>query len=312
MRQDHTKKRYGVIDIGSNSIRMMLFDYNGKAQPFANVKKYLRSTRLGHGVDASGNLAETSVARSIDALVGLKGIADAEGVEEIYAFGTSAMRDAGNASVLTAPVLEKTGIAIDIVDGDTEAKYGFYGVSSCFSGNILIADIGGGSTELICGSSAAGIAWDKSLNIGAVRDTEKFIREDPPRKASIESLEAHVKEQVATLLEAHMLPQDTTLVGIGGTITTCSAMYQHMTVYDESKIHMSTLLADDVADMQNDLAARDLEGRKKIAGLQPRRADIIVAGTSILNAVMHCVDAKQITVCGRDNMEGAAIIHFGL
>ena len=174
MRQNQTKKRYGVIDIGSNSIRMMLFDYNGKAQPFANVKKYLRSTRLGHGVDASGNLAETSVARSIDALVELKGIADAEDVEEIYAFGTSAMRDAGNASALTAPVLEKTGIAIDIVDGDTEAKYGFYGVSSCFSGNILIADIGGGSTELICGSSAAGIAWDKSLNIGAVRDTEKF------------------------------------------------------------------------------------------------------------------------------------------
>lgn len=312
MRQDQANKRCGVIDIGSNSIRMMLFDYNGKPQPFANVKKYLRTTRLGHGVDASGNLAASSVARSIDALVELKGIADAEGASEIYAFGTSAMRDAGNASALTAPVLEKTGIAIDIVDGDTEAKYGFYGVSSCFSGNILIADIGGGSTELICGSSATGIAWDKSLNIGAVRDTEKFIREDPPQEASIESLEAHVREQVSILLEAHALPQDTTLVGIGGTITTCSAIHQHMTVYDEAKVHMSTLSADNVADMQNELAARDLEGRKKIAGLQPRRADIIVAGVGILKSVMDATGAKQITVCGRDNMEGAAILHFGL
>ena len=78
MRQNQANKRYGVIDIGSNSIRMMLFDYNRKAQPFANVKKYLRSTRLGHGVDASGNLAGTSVARSIDALGEFKGIADAE------------------------------------------------------------------------------------------------------------------------------------------------------------------------------------------------------------------------------------------
>lgn len=312
MRQEQSNKRLGVIDIGSNSIRMMVFDYGGEKQPFLNVKKFLRTTRLGHGVDTSGNLAASSIARSIDALVEFKQIADDEGVAEIYAFGTSAMRDAGNAKDLTGPVRHKTGIAIDIVDGDTEARYGFYGVSSCFPGNILIVDIGGGSTELISGSRTTGIVWDKSLNIGAVRDTEKFIREDPPHQSSIQNLEAHVQDQAAALFQTHALPLDTKLVGIGGTNTTLSAIHQHMTVYDETKIHMSTLSIENVAEIQNRLVACDLDARKKIEGLPPRRADIIVAGCTILNAVMHSAGAEQMTVCGRDNLEGAAIQHFAL
>ncbi|MGN0194258.1 MAG: Ppx/GppA family phosphatase [Pseudoramibacter sp.] len=304
-------RRRGVIDIGSNSIRMMLFDWDAKAGAFRNVEKFLRTTRLGKGVDGSGLLSEASVARSFEALTELMGIAREEGASDVYAFATSAMRDAQNAEALTGPVFEKLGLAIDIVDGDTEAKYGFSGVSSCFSGPVVIADIGGGSTEIICGSRHQGIAWDKSLNIGAVRETDKYVKTDPPSAQAVKAIESEVREKVSALLADHALPADAVLAGIGGTITTLSSIAQGLRTYDPKKIHMSRLSYQTVCEIQGELCRKTNEERRQVVGMDPKRADIITAGTTILKAIMAALNQTSVTVCGHDNLEGSAVCHYG-
>lgn len=307
--QNNSEKRLGVIDIGSNSIRMMLFEWG--ADGFQNVEKFLRTTRLGKGVDASGRLSEASISRSFEALAELTAIAKKEGAAEVYAFATSAMRDAKNADALTGPAKEKLGLDIDIVDGDTEAKYGFCGVSTCFSGPVVIADIGGGSTEIICGSQSQGIVWDKSLNVGAVRETDKYVNSDPPSPDAVAQIEGEVREQVQALLTAHGKPSGAVLAGIGGTITTLSSIAQHLEVYEPEKIHMSRLTYKTVCGIQEDLCRKTNAGRRQIVGMDPKRADIIVAGTTILKAVMAALNQPAVTVCGHDNLEGSAVCHYG-
>jgi exopolyphosphatase/guanosine-5'-triphosphate,3'-diphosphate pyrophosphatase len=307
--QAYIGKRLGVMDIGSNSIRMMLFEWDGAG--FQHVEKFLRTTRLGKGVDASGRLSEASISRSFDALSELMDIAREEGTQEVYAFATSAMRDAANAEALTGPAREKLGLAIDIVDGDTEAKYGFCGVSSCFSEPVVIADIGGGSTEIICGSREQGIAWDKSLNIGAVRETDKYVQSDPPSPQAVKDIEGEVREKVQALLTVHPKPLGAVMAGIGGTITTLSSIAQHMAVYDPKKIHMSRLSYETVCTIQEELCRKCNAERREIIGMDPKRADIIAAGTTILKAVMAALEKPYIVVCGHDNLEGSAVCHYG-
>ncbi|MGI6109225.1 MAG: Ppx/GppA family phosphatase [Eubacteriaceae bacterium] len=305
---DNEKKRkannYAVIDFGSNSIRMLIFRRDKKGNLF-QVNRSLRYTRLGQHVGKSGMICDDAMSRNLEAADEFAGIARDYDVREIYAFGTSALRDAANSRQFLDLIKERTGIEIDILSGEQEAQYGFIGVSQCFKGSVLVFDIGGGSTELIYGKTE--INDMISLNLGCVRSTEDYLHQDPPKKEELDALFDHAYDTIHTALSGfHFNQEEYKLVGIGGTVTSLATIDQQLLIYDSTKVHNSVITEKELDDMIANLASRNLEERQTIPGLEAKRADIILAGAIIVKAVLKATGRDAFTVCDYDNMEGAA------
>lgn len=296
-------KRYAVVDIGTNSMRLMVYEFT---PAFHRIGKWVTVTRMGEDVDKTGVLSEAAMTRNLKALADFKEKAIAYGATQIRAFGTSAMRDAQNGEVFVMAARIKTGVPIQIISGEQEAAYGFAGVSHCFDGPVLICDIGGGSTEIISGEGDT-ITAANSLNMGCVRGTETFVTADPPTADMLAAIEKWADEKIAVVYDQYDVADDTTLVGIGGTATTLSTIHQALDTYDSDKVHLSRFTYDDLVAMKDKLSALPLEERKQVTGLSPDRADIILAGVMILIAIMKRFGKKEITICDHDNLEGAAV-----
>ena len=297
-----------VIDIGTNSMRLLIYWFDA-AGALQRTGKWVQYTRMGEGVDRTGRLADGAIARNLKALRDFAAQAAAQGVAlpAIAAFATSAVRDAENGADFCDAALRETGVNVQVIDGETEAAYGFAGVSQCFDGRILICDIGGGSTELILGVNSQ-IETARSLNMGCVRATEKWLKADPPGRGAMDAVEEAMAAMLSEALPAYDLSAPCQLVGIGGTATTLTAIRQRLVDYDRDAVHLSRLTVADVEVLQAKLAAVPLAARKKIAGLAPSRADIILAGTAILKAVMKACDQDTLVICDNDNLEGAALL----
>jgi exopolyphosphatase/guanosine-5'-triphosphate,3'-diphosphate pyrophosphatase len=297
-----------VIDIGTNSMRLLIYRFDA-AGALQRTGKWVQYTRMGEGVDRTGRLGAGAIARNLKALRDFVARATAQGVAlpAIAAFATSAVRDAENGADFCDAARRETGVNVRVIDGETEAAYGFAGVSQCFEGRIFICDIGGGSTELILGADSR-IETAKSLNMGCVRATEKWLSADPPSRAALEAVEAATAAMLSEALPAYDLAAPYQLVGIGGTATTLTAIKQRLADYDRDAVHLSRLTAADVEALQAKLAAMPLAARKKVAGLAPGRADIILAGTAILKAVMKACRQEALVICDNDNLEGAALL----
>ncbi|SDY09894.1 Ppx/GppA phosphatase family protein [Eubacterium barkeri] len=297
-----------VIDIGTNSTRLLIFrqDEGGN---LVRVNKSVRYTRMGQDVGATGSLHPDAMKRNMDALAEYKAIAADYGVKEYYIFGTSAMRDADNTGQFIDSAKEKLGLDVVVVSGEQEAAYGFIGASQCFEEPILIFDIGGGSTELIYGE---GKTLDRmvSLNMGCVRGTEAFIHQDPPTQGELDALKKDVSGKLMDALGAFKGTRPKHLIGIGGTATTLSTIEQGLTVYDSQKVHGSLITRESLGRIINELAAIPLEERRKIAGLEAKRADIIIAGACILEQILAATQEDAFIVCDYDNLEGAAYSAF--
>lgn len=293
-----------VVDIGTNSTRMLIFRLDKKGR-FLRVNKSVRYTRMGQGVDQTKRLHEDAIKRNLEALEEFKSIGEDYGVVDYYIFGTSAMRDAENTQEFVDLVKEKLDLEVVVVSGDKEAEYGFFGVSQTFDDAVLIFDIGGGSTELIYGEGDE-LRNIFSLNLGCVRSTEKYIRNDPPTATEIAELKgaalSFLKDQAATILPQ----QPFTLVGIGGTATTISTIKQGLQIYDSERVHKSQVTLTELQDILRELEALSLEERSTIAGLEAKRADVIIAGGIILEAILEFTGRDAFTVCDYDNLEGAA------
>ena len=303
------ENNYAVIDFGSNSIRMLIFR-RGKKGSLFQVNRSLRYTRLGQNVGKSGMICEDAMARNLEAATEFAGIAEDYDVKEIYAYGTSALRDAANAAQFLALIREKTGIDIDILSGVEEAQYGFIGVSQCFKGSVLVFDIGGGSTEMIYGKTE--ITDMISLNLGCVRSTEEYFAQDPPTEEEMKALFEQACSQIESALAGFHFNEEEPfkLVGIGGTVTSLATIDQGLMIYDSSKVHNSVITVKELDGIISDLASKNLEERQTIPGLEAKRADIILAGAIIVKAVLKAAGRDFFTVCDYDNMEGAAYTRF--
>jgi exopolyphosphatase/guanosine-5'-triphosphate,3'-diphosphate pyrophosphatase len=295
--------KIGTIDIGTNSMRLLIADYNnGKIE---NRKKYVNTTRIGQGVDKEGYISEEALQRNINALEEFANICKVEECQAIYCMGTSALRDSKNGNVFVNRAKQKTNINVEIISGNEESNLGFMGVLEGLDTDeqILVIDIGGGSTEFIVGD-IEGIKFAKSENVGALRMTEKFLAKDPIDTNEFSNMSKFIYSEIKDTIDYIKSKQIKKVVGIGGTITSLSAMNQELEVYSMEKIHNSEVSIKNIKDILQNLKQMTLNDKKTLKGLQPKRADIITAGVEILNIIMENLEIEKIIVSEYDNLEG--------
>lgn len=293
-----------IIDIGTNSIRMLTAEIENNR--IIENNKVLEMTRIGEGVDKTKMLSSVAIDRSINALKKFKRQAFDQGIQDIKAIATSAVRDAVNKDEFLKRAKLEIDLDIEVISGEKEAELGFVGVSSGIDRevkNVLVIDIGGGSTEFILGDSE-GIKYAKSLNVGAVRMTDKHITTDPVSDSETHNLIADIRNIINEIIENIKEVNLDEVVGIGGTATTLAAVAQGLENYDRSKIHNYELNVEEIDFMINRFKSVDNNDRKKIKGLQPKRSDIILAGSRILYEILTGLDLKSIKISEYDNLEG--------
>lgn len=277
-------RNIAVIDIGSNSVRLML-------STGGEEKQLLETTRLGQGV-AERMLQAQPIARTIEAIGKFYAVAKEAGCETVYAFATSAVRDALNRDALLLAVKERFGLEIDVIPGEVEAQLAYMGAAQ--GRRTCVIDIGGASTELVAGDGAVEKAV--SLQVGAVRLKDRCGQDRAAAEAFLEELYTAQKETFAGYADAPFL-------GIGGTVTTLAAMQCGMTEYDEKKIHNAVLRHEDMLAWVDKLWDMPVEERN-FAGLKPTRRDIIAHGVLILERFMAVFGREEVIVSTGDNLHG--------
>ena len=275
--------KYGVIDVGSNSVRLLISE-NGKS-----LKKLINTIRLAEG-KKDGLLLEQSSLRTLKAIKEFIGVARENGAEQIYIFATAAVRNAKNGQDFAAAVKKECGYDLDIVSGETEAKLGCIGALKGRDGAVL--DIGGGSTEIAVMKNGKCV-YLKSVPIGAVVLTDKFGQ-------NAGKILEYAKTAVKDFGE---IPQ-ADFYCIGGTCTSLAAVSQKLAEYDTEKVNGYKITAAALFALASQVSGLTVDERKNLAGLQKERADIIHAGACIFQAVAEHVGAKTFTVSESDNLEG--------
>ena len=295
--------KIGAIDIGTNSMRLLVCDFIN--DELLNRKKFINTTRIGKGVDEYGFISQEAIRRNIDALKEFYKLSKSEGCDYIYCIGTSALRDSKNGDDFVRIAKEEIGIDIEIISGEEESNLGFLGVLKGANENddILVIDIGGGSTEFILGNMD-GIKFSKSENVGALRMTEKFLTTDIVDNYEFDMMSEFIENEIRETLESLKEKHINKLVGIGGTITSLSAINQELEVYSMEKIHNSVVTIDDIENILQNLKKMTLNDKKSLKGLQSKRADIITAGVKILHIIMKKLELREIIVSEYDNLEG--------
>ena len=297
--------KIGTIDIGTNSMRLLIADY--KDNKIENRKKYVNTTRIGQGVDKEGYITKEVMDRNLQALKEFADKCKEEKCNYIYCMGTSALRDSKNGQEFVDKAKELTNIDVKTICGEEESNLGFMGVLEGTDGDkkedILVIDIGGGSTEFIVGNKE-GIKFCKSENIGALRMTEKFVTTDPISNEDLNYMEKFIEETISSTIDKLNTMNISKLVGIGGTITSLSAINQQLEVYSMEKIHNSVVTKKDLEKILQNLKVMTLNDKKTLKGLQPKRADIITAGVKILDIIMEKLEFDKIMISEYDNLEG--------
>ena len=252
----------------------------------------MRITRLGQGVDESGRLSPPAIDRTITVLSEYREVMDRLGAGRVRMAATSAARDAANRDEFFDRAAAVVGVRPELLGGEAEGALSFAGATSELDPNggpWLIADIGGGSTELAVGRSPGGEPSDVvSLDVGCVRLTERFLNGDPPAPDSIAAARNHVTEVVAGA--SSRLPNlgtAVTFVGLAGTVATLAAIDQRLESYARERVHHHHLSRPRVEELLADLAGDTAEQRGRRPGMEPGRVDVIVGGTVVLVALME-------------------------
>jgi exopolyphosphatase / guanosine-5'-triphosphate,3'-diphosphate pyrophosphatase len=297
-------QRVAVIDIGSNSTRLLVADVgDGRVTP---VERRSTVTRLGRGVDLSGQLAAEAIEAACAAVDPYVATLQELGAEKVDAIATSAVRDASNGGAFVAELRERFALSARVLDGEEEARLTYLGATSETAPEVptLVIDIGGGSTELVVGEGRH-VDWHASLQAGVVRHTERHFVHDPPTPVELEALAT----DLGGLIEAARAeaPGAEAGIAVAGTPTSLAAIEMELVPYDPQKIHGHVLELRSIQRMLSQLAATPLERRTEIPGLHADRAPTIVAGVVTLVEAMRAFDLERITVSEHDILYGAAI-----
>jgi exopolyphosphatase/guanosine-5'-triphosphate,3'-diphosphate pyrophosphatase len=285
--------RRAVIDIGTNTVKLLVADVQ-QAQ-VVTVLSGDRTTRLGEGVDERRQLLPAAIARTVQAVNEFRAEAKTLGATEIIALTTSAARDATNRDEFLDGVRQTCGLEVKLISGEREADLIFRGVSSDpeWSGEpILVVDVGGGSAEFIQGRGGK-MELFHSLPLGALRLTEKFG----------EGRFGELCDYLLAALNPALARYEATgrrLICTGGTITTVARMLH-------SPVDHATISHESLGSLLQQLEAMSVAERKKVDGLPPERADIIVAGGAVFLVVMAVLDMDELTVSVRNLRYGALI-----
>jgi len=295
-----------AIDIGTNSTNLLVVDEHGRT-----IERVVNITRLGRGVDSSRRLTDDAVKRTLDCLAEYRRLLDRHQVARTRVTATSAVRDAANRAAFADRVRETTGSELEVLPGEEEGRLAHHGALIDLdvpSGRHLVIDIGGGSTELVVGEMVGGksaMLASRSIDVGAVRLTERHLVDDPPRPEQLLNAIGDTHDLVDDLLrEVPEFASATNFIGTSGTILTVAAVEIGQRTFDADALHGMHLSRAAVEDVFRTLATETLADRKHNPGLPADRADVIVGGLCVLVALMRKWDAPHVTVSARNIMDG--------
>ncbi len=300
--------RKAVIDIGTNSIKFYVAATGPRG--IETVLEELEIARLGEGLRETGKIGDEAMARNVAAVSGFAAKAKALGADEIMAVGTMALRKANNAAVFVDKVRAACGVEVQVIEGEEEARLSYLAALSTFDevdGCNVVFDSGGGSTEFIIGNGRE-IDHKLSINVGALVISEEFLKSDPVQGFEVEHAVAAIRQRFdrnqLNVTAGH-------LVGIGGTITTMAAVMHRMTEYDPSVIQGSIVDCGEAAAQIALYFGKSIAERKSIAGLQPKRADIILGGACIVSVILEKFGVDRLSVSDRGLRHGLIFDRFG-
>jgi exopolyphosphatase/guanosine-5'-triphosphate,3'-diphosphate pyrophosphatase len=296
-----------AIDIGTNTTRLIVANVSGSS--LEELDRRTTITRLGEGVDKSGSLSEAGIERVFETLAGYREIVDELGADRALALATSAVRDASNGGDFLKDVESRFGFRVRMLSGSEEALLAFRGatIGRTLTEPVLVVDIGGGSTELIVGD-ANGPSFHVSLDIGAVRLTERYLHGDPPTPAELEHCATIVRELLLDRIPTGVLHAPRAAIGNAGTITTIAALDQHLPAYDRELVHGYSISRHAVREQYARLAALPLSERRLVPALEPERAPVIVAGSIVCRELLDVFALEAIEASELDILDGAALL----
>ena len=295
--------RRAAIDIGTNSVRLLVADVGdaGPSRPTVRpVDRRLTITRLGEGLHAGGLLTPDAAARtSVVVEEYVARARDLDAAEPVVA-ATYAVRAARNPEMLLA----RLSTPVRVLGGDEEAALGFRGALLGLTdlppqASVVVLDVGGGSVELTWGTVRGGVGGARSLPVGCVIMTHRAIAHDPPDPGEIAALVQTLASALDPVV-APLRPRADRLLGVGGTVTTLAAMAQRLVPYDPDRVHGYALTVDAIEGLLESMRRLPLAGRRHLPGLQPERADVIIAGTLVVRHVLASLHRRVITASEAD------------
>jgi exopolyphosphatase / guanosine-5'-triphosphate,3'-diphosphate pyrophosphatase len=306
---DDEPARRAVIDVGTNSVKFHIGerDRNGR---WHTVLDRAEITRLGEGLHERGEIGREALQRTVKAIQAMLEEAGREGARAIAVVGTAGLRTARNGDDVLASIRERTGIAIEVISGKVEARLAYLAARAGLElgdGSLVVFDTGGGSSQFTFGH---GLRVDEqfSVGVGAVRFTERFGLADAVTPEVLNDLLAAIADDLSRL-DGRQPPDE--LVGMGGAVTNIAAVHHGLTTYDPNVVQGTVLDRAEIARQIELYRSRDADARRGIAGLQPKRADVILAGACIVATVMDKLSRRTVTVSDRGLRHGLLVDRFG-
>jgi exopolyphosphatase/guanosine-5'-triphosphate,3'-diphosphate pyrophosphatase len=301
--------RVAVVDIGTNSTRLLIADADGARGTVEELVRRSEVTRLGAGVDANGALSNEACERVFARLREYRRAIEEHRCEANMAVLTSAVRDASNGAEFAERVHEDFGLDARVLSGDEEAQLTFLGAMSGRSASneaTVVIDIGGGSTEFVVGVERTA-RFHVSLPVGVVRMSERHIHTDPPAPAELQALAADVRRTLLAGLPAEQREAVSAGIAVAGTATSAAAIDQGLDPYDPDRVHGYLLELATVELLLARLAEMTEEDRRRVVGLNPDRAPTIVAGMILLGEALRAFELERVEVSEHDILYGGAL-----
>ena len=297
--------RVAAIDCGTNSIRLLIADVDG--DNFREVSRDMEIVRLGQGVDKTGQFHPDAIERTLAAVDKYAAEIARRGVEKIRFCATSATRDASNRDLFINGVVERLGVAPEVISGEEEARLSFTGATKDLPDAMapfLVVDIGGGSTEFVIGHRNVEAA--KSVNIGCVRMSERHFKSDPAAQSEIDAARIDIQNAIAEAAKYVDIKGAKSLIAVAGTATTVAAAALELPVYDRYSIHLSRVSAEKTHEVSDMFLKMNRNQRLELGYMHPGRVDVIAAGSLVLSEVLKATGAKEFIACESDILDGIA------
>jgi exopolyphosphatase/guanosine-5'-triphosphate,3'-diphosphate pyrophosphatase len=305
------RHRLAGVDVGTNTIRLLIAEVDDRhhVTPIAQGREM---ARLGEGMTRTGRLSDAAMARGLKCLEGFAGALAEHAPEATWAVATSAVREAANGPDFVRHIRERTGLDVQVIDGEEEARLSALGASGSLVGpanDLLVLDIGGGSTEFVLKRGGALVAR-VSVPIGVVMLTERFLASDPPKPHELYDLDEHLRARMREVRGSLGDVGNVRLVATAGTPTTLAAIDLGMAEYDPARVNNHAMTLAKVEELFDRLASVPLAARAAMVGIERGREDLIVSGCAVLYRVMHDWQFGAVTVSDWGLREGLVLDLF--
>ena len=297
---------FAAIDCGTNAIRLLIAAVD--SNKVSDRLREMRTVRLGEGVDATGEFSNMALERTFAACREYAELLMQYEIKELRFVATSASRDVSNRDVFITGVKEILGVEPEVISGDQEAELSYRGALSGLDvkGSVLVADIGGGSTEFVTTLADRSLV-SESVNIGCVRMTERYLQSDPPTQQEVEAATRDIRNQIELIARTVPIRTETTFIGLAGSVTTVAAMALGLHEYDADLIHGSALSLEEVDAVTNELLHMTRAQRAELGFMHPGRVDVIGGGALVLRESMRLLGFTQVVVSEKDLLDGVVI-----